>query len=82
MRVEWQRQCKERRCNNQPGKMRGRRKERRLDNQTAHWMVMARQEVVAQQEAIQQPTGRVGGKGASRGGGIGKGIGRTVAMVG
>jgi hypothetical protein len=43
---------------------------------------MVRQEVVVQQEAMQQPTGQVGGKSVLRGGCFSKGIGRTVATVG
>ncbi len=78
---EWQRQCKERQCNNQPGQMRGERNERWHDNQTARQKGMTRQKVVARREAMRQPTGRVGGKGTLRSGGAGKGVGRTVAMV-
>ncbi len=57
-RIEWQRQCKGGRCNNQPGQIRGRRNKRQQDNQTTRWKAMAHQEVVVWQEAMRQPTGQ------------------------
>jgi hypothetical protein len=37
--------------------------------------------VVAQQEAMQQPAGKLGGDRALKGGGVGNGIGKKLATV-